>query len=61
MSALRVKNKKYSFVWHEGNPFVEVFRPEDPEWAPFEAVFADDLNYNESALRALANSPEFKE
>ena len=27
----------YKFVWHEGSPYVEIFRPGDPEYAPFEA------------------------
>lgn len=45
----------FSFYWPEGSNIVEVFRKGDPPFAPFEAIWAGDLQRNESNLNRLAN------
>lgn len=49
----------YKFVWPEGSPYVEIFRPSDPTYAPFEVVEMDGP-YSRENLNRLANeSPEY--
>lgn len=56
MAALKATNKGYTFLWFEGNPYIEVFRKGDPIYAPFEAIDATGINYNDSALKSFANN-----
>lgn len=46
---------KFTFVWHESSDIVEVFREGDPFWAPFEAIFAGNMQRSESNLNKIAN------
>lgn len=53
-------NAGYTFMWEDGSNIIEIFRPGDPEWAPFEAVDASDMSRNLSALNKFANeTPEY--
>lgn len=45
----------YSFYWPEGSPFIEVFRPYDKDYAPFEVIFAGNDSYSLSSLNKIAN------
>lgn len=45
-----------TFVWTEGSDIIEVFRHDDEPEVPFEAVSAEGLNFNDSALKRLANA-----
>lgn len=60
MAALKTNKGRYTFIWHDGNPFVEVFRPGDPVSTPFEA-FEAKVSYNQSSFKTLVNShPDYK-
>lgn len=49
----------YKFVWHDGSPYVEIFRPGDPEYAPFEAVRMEDSFSKENLNRFANETPEY--
>jgi hypothetical protein len=51
-----VNSAGYVFVWSDGSPYIEVFRKEDPDWSPFEVVWAGNLEYGPSALNTIAHS-----
>lgn len=54
---MRIVNKAgWIFIWPENSPYIEVFRKCDPNWSPFEVVWAGDLEYGPSALNLIAQS-----
>lgn len=60
MAALRTTKGNYTFVWLEYSPYIEVFRKQDPAYAPYE-VFEADVNYNQSNFHSLVNNhPDYK-
>jgi hypothetical protein len=49
----------YKFVWPEGSDIIEVFRPGDPTYAPFEAVRIRGGQSQEALNRVANESPEY--
>jgi len=45
----------FFFYWPEGSPFIEVFRPHDEDYAPFEVIFAGNESYSQAALNKISN------
>lgn len=48
-----VNKNGFLFYWPDGSPFIEVFRKNDPEWAPFEVIDAGNMNRSMSDLNKL--------
>ena len=49
----------FRFVWPDGSDVVEVFRPSDPDYAPFEAVVLTDSHTKENLNRFANESSEY--
>lgn len=62
MISMRYKNRAdWTFILWDGNPYVEVYRPQDlqgvkiADAVPFEAWFIGDASRTESTLKRIAN------
>lgn len=51
-----VNSAGYTFFWPENSPYIEVFRKRDPNWSPFEVIWAGDLEYGPVPLNQIAHS-----
>lgn len=51
-----INSAGYTFLWFENSPYIEVFRKRDPNWSPFEVIWAGDLEYGLPALKQIAHT-----